>query len=144
MFGSKKSTSVTQNTEYTSNDASQVQGYNATRVGGEGNVNNVTVQDLDADALKYSLDFATKNADGSAKTFADLIGLTGTLASKALDMASVNSRSAIETIGTTGTTSRQAIQDAYKTATGTVNRENIFMIGAAVVAVLGFFMLRSK
>lgn len=142
MFGSKKSSSTTTNVETTTNDASQVQGYNAARIDGTGNA--ITVQDLDADAMRYSLDFATKNADGTVKTFADVIGLTNTLATRALDMASANSRAALESIGTTGERSTNAIASAYKAATGTADRETVFMIGAAVVAILGFFMLRAK
>jgi len=129
-----KSSSVYQTWE--SNDASQVQGLNAVR--GDGNTVTVT----DADAIKESMLFATRNADGTAKTLADVLGMVGTVASDAFKFAGDSSQKTLTTLAENGARSMSATADAYARAQNSgMKPETVLMI---IAGIAGVFLIVRK
>jgi ATP phosphoribosyltransferase regulatory subunit HisZ len=107
-------------------------GTNALRVGGDKNAITLT----DNEAIKNSLLFATKNSDGTQKTLSDLIGATNNLAAKALDSATKQSGTALETLAVTGARSANDIAAAYdKASNNGINIMQLALLAAAVAAV---------
>lgn len=126
-----KSTSIVNTNEQLDN--SQVQGVNALR--GDGN----TFQVLDGDAIKNALAFASKTADGQAKSTGDLLSVFGSLVDKAFNNAASQSQETIKRLSESTNNVNNAVTSAYAKAQNLGIDPQFLVMGVMGLGVLFIF-----
>lgn len=91
------------------------------------------------DAIRQAFTFANHNADGTAKSFGDVMGIFGSLADKAFDNAARQSNNALSAVSSSTNSLNSAIQAAQtKLANSGIDPQMIVLGAMALVAFIVF------
>lgn len=115
-------------TTVTDNSNLQAQG-NAVR--GDGNTSTTVTNTLDGGAIAQSFDLAGQSLTGAGNAYQQALGLVGSFGQQ-------SAKQVIDAVQSNSQDASNKISQAFSTATGSLNTNTVYIIGAilAVVAVL--------